>query len=110
MFSLVGRNSADGGASTAGALGRIVVMARTTVAATGKMATTAHALLLRRGTATVLIGLERRLLILWSSSIVTRILAAVSSCVGEENYGSRYPEKLLGGTARTCARLDICAT
>ena len=57
-----------GSASAAAGLERIAVKARTTAPAIGTTATTAHALLLRRGTDTVLIGFERRLLIVFSSN------------------------------------------
>ena len=69
LFSTVGRNRFDVAASAAGSawladgLGRVAVKATIAAAAIVTTATHAHALLLRRGTDTVLIGFERRLLI-----------------------------------------------
>ena len=86
LFSTVGGNGADAGVSAAGGLERIVVKARTTAPVIGTTAIAAHALLLRRRTDTVLIGLERRLL------MDASILAAVPLCAGEKNYAIRYPK------------------
>ena len=69
LFSTVGRNRFDVAASAAGSagradgLGRVAVKATIAAAAIVTTATHVHALLLRRGTDTVLIGFERRLLI-----------------------------------------------
>ena len=69
LFSTVGRNRCDVAASAAGSawsadgLGRVAVKATIAAAAIVTTATHVHALLLRRGTDTVLFGFERRLLI-----------------------------------------------
>ena len=80
-------------------LGRVAVKATIAAAAIVTTATHVHALLLRRGTDTVLFGFERRLLICGLGRVVTRILAAVAVCVGEKNYARGYPKNYLVVTA-----------
>ena len=84
---------ADGSASAAGGLERIVVRARTTAPVIGTMATHAHALLLRRGTDTVLIGFERRLLICGSGRISRESSerTRVRGCLKPAASTQRYP-------------------